>query len=302
MNELTSQSPHTDTTILRRAFGYREERQSGVFYGYSLLLIALGVGWLARDDGLVNPKFGLGYWLGIIGSTMMLLLLLYPYRKRIKAFQAVGTTSQWFRAHWILGLIGPLLVLYHCNFQLGSFNSKVALFSMLLVAGSGVFGLHFYARVHSGLHGRKTSLGELRGDLAESLDSSHGLATLLPNLIAELERLSAEVQGDSITKSLGIGASLMWTFRKYLVWHSLSRIAHRELQDRAAESATVARDFRRLKKVTSKYIRNYVHLMGRVAQFTFYEKMFSVWHVLHLPLFYMLVFSALLHVLAVHMY
>lgn len=301
MNEIAAQRTGNPSS-LRRAFGHKKERQSRAFYGYSLLLIAIGIGWLAREQGLVNPKFGVGYWLGIVGSTMMLLLLLYPYRKRIRAFRALGSTSQWFKAHLVLGLIGPLLVLYHCNFQLGSFNSQVALFCMLLVAGSGVFGLHFYSKVHSGLHGRRTSLTELHGALAESLENSRGLATLMPNLISELERLSVDVQGDHITRSLGFGESFKWTFRHYFVWFSLSRIARRELRVRAMESPTMERDLRRLKKMSSRYIRNYVRLMGRVAQFTMYEKMFSIWHLLHLPLFYMLVLSALLHVLAVHMY
>ncbi len=302
MNEVALQQTPTNSNFLERAFGARENRQGGAFYGYSLLFIAMGIGWLVRDKGLVTPEDGLGYWLGIFGSTMMLSLLLYPYRKRIKALQILGTTTQWFRSHMILGLIGPLLVLYHCNFQLGSFNSRVALFCMLVVAASGVFGLHFYARVHRGLHGRKTSLDELRGDLAESLESSRGMATLMPKLMSELERLSAEIQGDNITRSLGIGASLKWTFRQYVIWISLSWTAHRELRARAVLSPTVRRDFWRLKKLSSVYIRNYVRLMGRVAQFTLYEKLFSVWHVLHLPLFYMMVLSALLHVLAVHMY
>ncbi len=302
MNDVAFQQTLTDPTFLRRAFGTREKRQGRAFYGYTLLIIAMGIGWLVRDKGLVTPEDGLGYWLGIIGSSMMLSLLLYPYRKRIKALQILGTTTQWFRAHMILGLVGPLLVLYHCNFHLGSFNSQVALICMLIVAGSGVFGLHFYARVHRGLYGRKTSLDELRDDLAESLKGSHGMATLMPNLMSELESLSAEIQGDNITRSLGIGASLMWTLRQYVVWISLSWTAHRELRARAILSATVRRDFWRLKKASSVYIRNYVRLMGRVAQFTLYEKMFSVWHVLHLPLFYMMVLSALLHVLAVHMY
>ena len=39
-----------------------------------------------------------------------------------------------------LGIIGPIFILYHCNFQLGAVNSNVALWSMLTVAGSGVVG------------------------------------------------------------------------------------------------------------------------------------------------------------------
>src|SRR5579862_1067 len=35
------------------------------------------IGWLGRDDNGLTPKSGLGYWLGIAGSVLMLLLLVY---------------------------------------------------------------------------------------------------------------------------------------------------------------------------------------------------------------------------------
>jgi hypothetical protein len=302
MNEAVFNRPVQRRDFRTRLFGTADSRRSRAFYGYSMAIIAIGVGWLVRDRGIVDPQEGFGYWLGIVGSSLMLFLLAYPMRKRIKLLRIFGSTKDWFRLHMILGIVGPLLVLYHCNFQLGSFNSQVALFCMLMVAGSGIVGLHIYARIHRGLYGQKLTLDELNSDLAETLERNHGLAALMPELMSRIQSLSAELQGDKITRSLGARESLVWKFRQYVVRISLHLTARRELKARAAESPVVARDFRRINKATSLYIRKYVRLMGRVAQFTLYEKMFSLWHVLHLPLFYMLVISALVHVLAVHMY
>ena len=302
MNELALNAAFSSGSFRVRIFGTRQSRQSGAFYGYSLTVIAIGVGWLLRDRGLITPGDGLGYWLGITGGSMLLVLLLYPLRKRIRILRFLGNTAHWFRVHMILGVLGPLLVLYHSNFQLGSFNSKVALYCMLLVAGSGVIGRELYARIHRGLYGRKTNLKELRDDLARSLDESQGLATLMPKLTAKLEALSTKMQGDSITGSLSTVTSLLWTIERYFVWISLLITARSELKARAVESPTVARDFRRLRKSSSIYIRSFVRLTSRVSQFTLCERLFSVWHVLHMPLFFMMVISALIHVLAVHMY
>ena len=302
MNEMALDRPVGRRDFRTRLFGTTNDRQNSAFYGYSLTVIAIGLGWLVRDRGIVDPAAGVGYWLGIIGGSLMLLLLLYPLRKRIKVLRFLGPTTHWFRIHMILGIVGPLLVLYHCNFQLGSFNSQVALFCMLLVAVSGVVGRHTYARIHRGLYGQKLTLREVSNDMAETMEKSQGLAALMPELMTRLRHLSTEVQGDEITGMLGTGSSLAWTFRRYFIWFSLLRTARRELNARATESPTVARDFQRLNKASSAYIRKIMHLIGRVAQFTLYEKMFSVWHVLHLPLFFMMVISALLHVLAVHMY
>ena len=269
---------------------------------YTLLAAMMVLGWLIRDYNFINPEQGTGYWLGIMGGSMMLVLLLYPLRKRIRLLHALGPTKYWFRLHMIFGLLGPLLILYHCNFQLGSFNSKVALYCMLLVAGSGIIGRHFYARIHRGLYGRKTSLRELQQELAASVEKSHGLASLMPGLVAELDEVARDMQGCQVTQSLGVGRSLRWTFTHLFMRLHLLLIARRELRAAAAESEIIARDYKRIRRTASKFIRDFTNLTGRVAQFSFYERLFALWHVFHLPIFFMMVLSALVHVLAVHMY
>lgn len=277
-------------------------RKSSAFRGYALLTLAVAAGWLLRDVIPLTPEEGVGYWLGIVGGSGMLLLLLYPLRKRVRLLHRLGPTKFWFRSHMVLGLVGPLLVLYHCNFRLGSFNSRVALYCMLLVAGSGIVGRHFYARIHRGLYGRKTSLGELQEELGQSLDKGHGLARIMPKLVARLDRVSRELQGDAVSHGIGIYRSLHWTFTHVFVRLSLMWTARRELRAAAASSDAVARNLKQIRKSTYRYIRDYTNLMGRVAQFSFYERLFALWHVFHLPIFFMMVLSALVHVLAVHMY
>ena len=280
----------------------RRRRNSSALRGYALLVTAIAAGWYLRGVNPITPEDGVGYWLGIIGASFMAALLLYPLRKRFRALRVLGSTSAWFKTHMVFGVIGPVLVLYHSNFQLGSFNSQVALYCMLAVALSGVIGRYIYTHIHRGLYGRKTNLHELRQDLVRSLEQSHGLASLMPEFSARLTKVAAEVQGDAITGTLGTRASLWWIVRQYFVWWSLHRTAMRELRLSALTSDAIMQDLPRLKKTTARYIRRFVALSVRVAHFTLYERMFSFWHVLHFPLFLMMVISALVHVLAVHMY
>lgn len=298
MTDIALANPQPVRTATQRP----KRRQSKAFYGYLLTLCAIGTGWLMRDNALFNPENGAGYWLGIIGGSMMLALLLYPLRKRFRILRILGGTSHWFRIHMIFGIVGPLLILFHSNFHLGSLNSRIAMLCMLLVAGSGVIGRHIYARIHRGLYGRKTSLNELREELTQSLDRSHGMATFMPTFVARLKALTEEVQGDSITRSLGVGKSFFWGVRRYTVQWSLRGAARAELAEAAARSPSIQRDMLRLQASVDGYIRGFIHQATRLAQFTLYEKLFSLWHVLHLPLFFMMIISALVHVLAVHMY
>ena len=64
----------------------------------------------------------------------MVLLLIYPLRKRVRAFAFLGSARIWFQIHMILGVAGPVLILYHCTYRMGATNSNVALWSMIIVS------------------------------------------------------------------------------------------------------------------------------------------------------------------------
>lgn len=272
------------------------------FIGYCLLIAALTAGWLLRNDELVTPNFGVGYWLGIIGGTLMLLLVFYPAGKKSKLLRRLGISKHWFRIHMLFGLIGPLLILYHCNFRVTAINSKVALYCMLAVAISGIVGRYIYARIHRGLYGKRTTIEELRNEVAESMENSRGLAAILPNVVKELHTISAEVLGDKYTRSMGVRRSIIWTFKHHYVRAMLRFKINRELRARAAVSETIRGNAGELRVAANHYVRSQVRLMRRVAQLSFYERLFSLWHLFHMPLFILLVISASVHVLAVHMF
>ncbi len=157
---------------------------SSVFSAVCLILLIAG--WSAQTERYISPKRGMGYALGIIGGSLMLLLLLYSLRKRWSWLRFLGPTPSWFRAHMVLGILGPLCILYHSNFSTGATNSNVALFCMLTVAGSGLVGRYIYAHIHHGLYGRKLQLDELRAR-ADSLHAGSGTISFLPELGARLD-------------------------------------------------------------------------------------------------------------------
>lgn len=277
------------------------QKQRGLI-GYGLLVIALSIGWLLRDVGIVDPANGVGYWLGIVGGSLMLFLLLYPAGKKWKFMQRLGLTRHWFRIHVVLGLVGPLLVLYHCNFTLGSTNSTVALYSMLIVAVSGIVGKYFYARIHRGLYGRRANIEELRAEIVDSLENSRGIAAILPGFCRQLHSISEEVLGDRYTRKMNVRRSLLWSVKHHFVRLKLYLQIRRELRSRAVLSETIHANAGEIRRAALLYMNDQVRVMRRIAQLAFYERLFSIWHLFHMPLFLLLVLSALVHVLAVHMY
>ena len=57
---------------------------------------------------------------------------------------------------------------------------------------------------------------------------------------------------------------------------------------------------RRAPSSTDAVIRR--RTVRRAATLGVYERLFSLWHVLHVPLFVILVLTAIIHVVAVHLY
>ena len=267
----------------------------------SVATVAL-LAWGLRfpTEQYLSPRSGLGYALGIAGGSAMLLLLVYPLRKRLRILGFLGTTKRWFQAHMALGIIGPLLILFHSNFSLGATNSNVALACMLVVSGSGLFGRYFYAHIHHGLHGRRANLAELKL-YAEKLRWVTASVDFLPGLV---QRIDAEEE--AIVARCGrawlLARPLLGAVRASAARRRLRRFVRRSLREMRDADRPAAERARRLRDTATRYIDDRLGAVRRVVEFDAFERLFSLWHALHLPLFLMLLVAGFVHVAAVHLY
>lgn len=271
--------------------------------GYALAASAIVTGWaLTRDSVVFDPLYGAGYWLGIVGASAMALLLLYPVRKRVRLFRSFGATRHWFRMHMILGVTGPILILYHCNFRLGSLNSTIALYCTLAVAGSGLVGRYIYRHLYSDLDGHRVRLQELIARARVSADERMHMSALAPDL---LERMSA-YDSKVLAPPKSFLASILLPFRLGITTRiaalRLSRYTRRQIAVRAVQSPAVADQQERLRRTATAFVKTHLRSVRRIAELQSFERLFALWHVFHLPFFYLMVLTALIHVLAVHMY
>ncbi len=273
----------------------------GALAGYAIAALVVYFGWLGRDQRNIHAEYGLGYALGIIGGTLMLIVLLYYLRKRVRWLSRLGEVRHWFRVHMQFGIIGPVLILYHCNFDLGDLNSKVALYSTLLVAGSGVLGRYLYAGIHNGLYGRKATLQEMTGSLEKSVTGGHATGLIQP-IRAELVALDQRALAPSITiaDSMIRHFTLAWQTR--LIYRRLMSRVRRELITKAMTSAAVDKHADRLEATIRRYLREHLRQVRQVARFNSFERLFALWHVVHVPFFLMMIVTAVFHVFAVHLY
>jgi len=277
-------------------------------HGWKIFLLSvsvvLAIGYLISTQKYYKPGDDLGYNMGLVGGIMLLALLLYPLRKRIRILRNIGILPVWFKWHMILGILAPSLILFHSTFYIGSINAGMAMIAMLLVAGSGVFGRFFYTKIHNGLYGRQASLKELQDDMAitGNTKSVLGFAPEIEKRLDEFRSRTAEV-----SKGGDVG---LWHFatigiRAAILSRRLSKDLHYVMFYKVKEKNLNPAQIQRLNMIYEQDLRHinfFIRAVRDVAQFHTYERLFSWWHIFHIPLVYLLVFSGIFHVISVHMY
>ena len=262
----------------------------------TVVLLALMV-W---TEPAYSPASGAGYWMGVTGGSLMLVLLIYPLRKRIAVLWILGPIRHWFRLHLFAGITGPLIVLFHSTFRVGSFNAAIALASMLLVVSSGLIGRFLYRKIHNGLYGSRRTASDMQAEVAamhERLQPLLGIRNASgEGAIAESFEREAALLG-AIPAGPGARA---WQFIT-LGWrrrHAMKRLRSGLLHLQRTELLVQPAELTRLAVHMDVALR----AVQRGVQFSTYERLFALWHVIHVPFLVLLVITAVAHVVAVHAY
>jgi hypothetical protein len=243
-----------------------------------------------------------GYWLGVAGGCAMLVVFLYPMRKRFAFMRGWGAAKPWFIAHMVCGIVGPLIVLVHSGFHIGSINAGVAMTCMLLVAGSGIAGRFVYVRIHHGLSGAHWTLAELQTLIGASDAQVHSRLAFAPAVEQRLHDFHARLAGPKAGAAERIGAFLSASVRAAVVRARCRRDLTIALKARSAAARWDRSQYQRALAKSTQLVDTYLDAVLRAAQLAAYERLFSWWHVLHVPLVWLLVLSAIAHVVAVHAY
>ena len=317
-NELTKAGGSSHTTERRnrnhpievKVFGGSRaaERRMGVGAGivWSSSIVLIAMAWWVYIKASANeldykPGVGFGYYLGLVGGVMMLLMLLYPVRKHMQFTRNWGPLRYWFMLHMIFGIGGPVLVLFHSTFHVRSLNAGVALYSMLLVAASGIIGRFIYKRIHHGLYGRKSNLEELQ----QAVDAKQNAVSKVNAVLMEATGIGEKLKQFrmlAIDRNRGLIVRI-WKFIS-LGWQRRILSAHcrRELRRAVAHLANSQGWNRQQQEQhyleVSRDAEEYLRAVQQAAQFSSYERLFRLWHILHAPFVWLLGISGIVHVIA----
>jgi hypothetical protein len=264
-----------------------------------VIIGALVAGWMFKDQLKLEAEEGVGYWLGIAGISCVGILLIYPVRKRFPALAFLGSVPAWFHFHMALGLLAPTLILFHAGFRTGSVNAAIALVSMLIVAGSGLLGRMLYVRIHRNLTGKRAevrAMAEDAGLLRQTLVKDFAeVADIADQLEASLHKPRANVVS-AFGYAVSTSARIATARRRML--GALKRGAQRVSSAKPGGRAAG----RRLRRDGALLVHAYCRNLRHAAYLTFFERLFHLWHIIHMPLFMLMVVAAGIHIVAVHFY
>jgi hypothetical protein len=291
-----------DATVPPRRLSAADGNLRGDLLLYALLAVLIGGAWQISELKLLKPNDDLNYWVGVAGGSMMLALFAYPLRKYMGFMRSLGKVKWWFWYHLCMGIAGPWLILVHSGFDVRSLNAGVALYSMVIVVASGVIGRFIYVRIHRGLNGERTSLQSLRERAGLVETKARSRLHFAPKVEARLlafERHELEANATWLTHLRQV------TWLPVQQWVTYLRCVlelRRPLNELARRYDWSTADLRRRKRRARRLVDHYLNAVVRVAQYTAFERVFALWHMAHLPFIYLLVISAVVHVVAVHAY
>ena len=267
-----------------------------LFWALALSAAVIAVyAWHEPPAVYLKPYGGtwLGYTLGVLGAVIIVWLMLLGVRKRAYASN-VGTVQGWVSAHVYLGASLIIIVTLHCGFEFGWNIHTLAYALMMLVIGSGFFGVFSYLRYPAFL--TANAAGETpQTMLLKVADCEKKCLRIALELPDEINAAVAVAVRQMAARSPN-GASFWRQLRGGDQRHPI-----RLLRDRLVTQST-----RELSAVQSKAqeqlvaeMSRLVALSERIGRDLQYRALLQVWLYFHVPLSFALLAALIAHVISV---
>ncbi|MHB2156203.1 hypothetical protein ACX8XN_17645 [Calditrichota bacterium GD2] len=258
------------------------------------LLYFLYTGWdyyrLPLQEKIRHPQYQnlkpggrISHGLGIMGSLMMISLLFYSLRKRVKAFRRWGALNRWLNFHIFLGIMGPLFIILHTTFKVDGLVA-VSFWSMIAVALSGVFGRFIYVQIPRNIVGI-----ELSKDKAMNIN----------------ERLKSKIQYEyqlddqefvTLEEEIGVhftSDSFFKVFVSLILIDLILFFRRPRIYKRVEEKLNISRA--RIKTLVNLTVQQ-AKLEQRIHFLNQIQQIFHYWHVIHKPFAILMYLIMMIHV------
>jgi hypothetical protein len=259
--------------------------------GAVLSLLSILVYLLVDVQPRHNGGSWLGYTLGTIGALLILWLSLLGIRKRAMT-RGRWSLKAWTSAHVYLGIALIIFATLHTGFQFGWNVHTLAYVLMMLVIGSGIYGITVYAVLPQGL---SDSRSEMTGpQMIEAVNSLDKQIQISAQPLSDED--SAVVLGSLGEDPFGGGAwrRLSGNYPKCGNRAALAYMRQRLDETSGKQQLAVEQVVQLLEKKAAGLAR----LRGYIQR----RALLEIWLFFHIPLTFVLIAALLAHIISVFFY
>jgi len=252
-------------------------------WGWSFYCTPLSQRYLHPQYPLLKSAGPVGLLLGVVGTAMMLLSLLYVFSKRSELLRRIATPARWLQLHIFFGFAGPVLVTLHTGGKIGGLVS-IAFYAMWSMVLSGIAGRYIYSKLPRTIMGTEMTLKEIESqlqDMVETLRSRPRGELLVSRAKTFLSGTRRTECGflRAVTRLLRDDLELPWT--AFRIWRIFA--------------AELGLSPRRRIELTRLVLRQQ-RILARLAVYDRTKQLLSYWHVFHKPFIVVTVVLVFLHV------
>ncbi len=256
----------------------------------SILSLFHQYGYIKKYPVIYEPSKGIWHPVGWIGSSMMVIMMIYSLRKRITLFESLGSLRHWLSFHMSLGIMGPILVTFHTTFKFGGIIAT-SFWCMIVTMIFGILGRYIYVQIPRNLSGAELETNEI-DNMVGSLDSELNKYLEDVNIAVLFKTIST---ADEKAKSLDIIGSLIFMIRTDIA--NLYKIAYLKkiIKTRYRLTGKTRREIVSLLKKKAALIRQRNFLAAS-------HRLLHYWHVFHIPLAIVMFLIMFLHIIVYYLF
>lgn len=299
---------------------HRRHRWAKISFALCLGSI-VAYGW-HQPPSAPNGGTWLGYTLGTIGALLIVWLAWLGVRKRRYASN-LGSVKGWTSAHVYLGLSLIVVATLHCGFQFGANIHTAAYVLMLLVIGSGLWGIVAYSqlpqrvtRLRDGgtreawiaelfdLNEQSIRLADALGpDVHRRVVASAEKIRIGGGLFAQLARRRVKPAGQEGTLEALLGSRLQAAKQKAAVFDP-NNSRQSTVAFMAGQMVATDRDAETVKRIQQvlDLVARRNALAQRINDDIRLHTQMQLWLLVHVPLTFALIAALIAHVVSVFYY
>jgi hypothetical protein len=257
----------------------------GLLYAVALsaIFLSLREGWPYYSTPLIErprhedfwalkPGGTRGHTFGIVGSSLMVVMLVYSVRKRARFLRNAGRLRSWLDFHIFCGIIGPLLVILHSSFKVQGLVA-LSFWSMIAVALSGVLGRYLYLQIPRTRAGDELTLAQVE-DQRRELTRHLGEDLQVPE--GALRELDGIAQAGASPRAPLLLLLLRMPWSSLAMRWRLRAFRHRLRGDLRNAPRPLLRE-------VTRAVRQKAMLERRLVLWSRLQQLFHYWHVFHKP-------------------